>query len=342
MLTGSAAVQEPAATGARKAAALMLMLGEDVAQDILPQLSNAEINCLAQGTRRLQDLEADEVLAILEEYNAALAQAVLFLDESESAFRGLALRTLGEDRARAVLDRPSLSLSSSFVDLCTRADAETLATVIAREHPQTIAVVLSALPPTEAGPLLEALADAQRPEVVKRITRLKAVSNEVLRQAEDSLTREILATMAEGQIRVDGSSIVVSIMKEVGADSEDKILTALEGEAPELVADIRKRLFTFDDLGEVDDRSIQTLLREVPVATLRVALRSAPPALARRIFANMAERAAKILREDMEAAGPVPLGQVEEAREGIVQTVLELARSGKVSLPGRGGSDAMV
>lgn len=323
--------------GVRKAAVLMLMLGEDVARDILPQLSNAEIQRLAGGTRFLKDLEAEEVVSILQEYNQALENAVLVVDEGANAFRGLAIRTLGPGRARAVLDRPTLTLSSAFVDLCTRVDAETLAVVLQREHPQTVAVVLSALPPAQAGVLLATLGEERRPDIVKRISSLKAVSSEVLRQAEESLTREVLAVMAEGQIRVDGSNIAVSIMKEVDGTAEEQIITALEGEAPELAADIRRRMFIFDDLVELDDRSIQTLLREVPTNLLRVALRSAQQSLLARIFANMSQRAAKILEEDMASGGPVPLSQVEEARESIVQTALELARGGKIVMPGRGG-----
>jgi flagellar motor switch protein FliG len=327
----------------RKAAVLMLMVGEEVARDILPQLSNAEIQRLANGTRLLRDLEAEEVVAILEEYNQSLESAVLWVDEGASAFRGLAIRTLGQDRARAVLDRPTLALSSAFVDLCSRADPETLARVLTREHPQTVAVVLSALPPAQAGPLLAALGEERRPDVVRRVASLKAVNSEVLRQAEESLTREVLAAMAEGQIRVDGSNIAVSIMKEVSVQAEEQIITALEAEAPELAADIRRRMFIFDDLVEIDDRGIQTLLREIPSNLLRVALRSAQPTLLQRIFRNMSERAAKVLEEDMASSGPVPLGQVEEAREAIVQTALELARGGKITMPGRGGGgDALV
>ena len=348
MQTASATAGEeqalpPAASGVRKATVLMLMLGEDVARDILPQFSNGEIQQLASGTRDLKDLEAEEVVQILREYNAALERAVLVVDEGANAFRGLAIRTLGADRARAVLDRPTLNLSSGFVDLCARADAETLAGVLMREHPQTVAVVLSALPPASAGPLLGALAEERRADVVKRISTLKAVSNEVLRQAEESLTRDVLAALAEGQIRVDGSNIAVSIMKEVDGGAENQILTALEAESPELAADIRRRMFIFDDLVELDDRGIQALLRDVPTNQLRIALRAAQPALLQKILGNMSQRAAQILQEDMATSGPVPLAQVEEAREAIVQTALELARGGKLTMPGRsGGGDALV
>lgn len=342
----AAAVQSDASVelpkGVRKAAVLMLMLGEEIARDILPQLSNSEIQQLALGTRNLKDLEANEVLDILREYNAALENAVLVVDEGEKAFRGMAVRTLGEDRARAVLDRPSLALSSGFIDICSRADSETLANVLSHEHPQTVAVVLAALPPAQAGPLLAALSETARPEIVRRVSTLKSVSNEVLRQAEDSLTREILAALAEGQIRVDGSTLVVSIMKEVDAKAEDAILTALENDSPELAADIRKKMFVFDDLVELDNRGVQVLLREVPTSSLRVALRAASPSLADRFFSNMSSRAAKLLQEDMASAGPVPLSQVEEARDQIVQTALELARAGKLQLGSRGGGDALV
>ncbi len=335
--------RENLSPGVRKAAALMLMLGEDVARDILPLLSNAEIQSLAAGTRALRDLEAEEVIEILREYNDSLEDAVLLVDGGEGAFRRLAEETLGKDRARAVLDRPSLALSSSFIDLCTRIEADVLAKILEKEHPQTVAVILSGLPPAQAGPVLGCLIEERRAEVLRRISTLKSVSNDVLRQAEDSLRAEIMGSIADGQIKVDGSTLAVSIIKEVGAGLDQEILEALESNSPELAADIRRRMFIFDDLVELSPRDVQTLLREVPTSVLRVALRSAPPSLAEKIFKNMSQRAAMILREDIDAQGPVPLNQVEEARESVVQTALELARTGKLTMPGQGGgNNAMV
>ncbi len=342
MEAAKAQVQDTMSSGVRKAAALMLMLGEDVARDILPILSNAEIQNLSTGTGALQDLEAEEVIEILREYNESLEDAVLFVDEGEGAFRRLAEETLGKDRARAVLDRPSLALSSSFIDLCTRIEADALAKILEKEHPQTVAVILSGLPPAQAGPILGSIVEDRRAEILRRISTLKAVSNDVLQQAEESLRAEIMASIADGQIKVDGSTLAISIIKEVGDGRDQEILEALETDAPELAADIRRKMFIFDDLVELGVRDVQTLLREVPTSVLRVALRSAPPSLSEKIFANMSQRAAMILREDIDAQGPVPLDQVEEARESVVQTALELARTGKLTMPGQGGSNAMV
>ena len=291
-------------SGRQKAAILCLALGSDVAASIT--------QTLAQGG-------VDAAREILEKaFGARKAQQVL------ERIQGQLQNTIGLHRLR-------------------NADPQQLGQMLAGEHPQTIALILCHLPHHKASEILVGLPMAKQLEVIKRMANMEQTNPEVIKEVEKGLESRLANMLLQSMEKTGGVPTVAEILNLADRASEKAILEGLEAEDPDLVEQIRRLMFVFEDINRVNDKGIQAVLKEIDNSELALALKTASDDLRNKIFKNMSERAAQLVKEDMEFMGPVRVSDVEQAQQRIVDTVRRLEEAGEVVIEGRGGeSDLLV
>jgi flagellar motor switch protein FliG len=249
----------------------------------------------------------------------------------------------GEDLPRREMLMDQLSSGISFRPLETIAmmDARLVSGILEREHPQTVALILSTQTPEHTSKIIDGFPEEFRADVMYRMARIDKVSPEVIVQIEESLRREIGMVVGRQHQHVGGIEKVVDILGRMPKGQDRAILAQMEETDPAMAEAIRRRLFTFEDLVHIDSRGLQAVLREINNNTLVLALKSATDALKSRIFENISQRAAEMIREDLEAMGPVRVVDVETAQQEIIKAALDLAEEGKLIIPGRGVTDVI-
>jgi flagellar motor switch protein FliG len=312
--------------GARKAAIALIMLGDELAATILSQLKDHEVEALLRTAADLHQVSPEEATEILEEYTGYFGNSLL-IPPARGFVRGIAEETIGSDRVRSMLSEESESLLSE----ADKAGPDAMATVLKKEHPQTVAVALAVMDTEKAASVLTRLPADQRAEVVRRIAMMRNITPSLLREIGDTLRRE-LDTSSGGVTPVDGQSVVVSVLKSLDSENEQQIFEGLSETDPELSDEIRKRMFVFEDLITLDPRAMQMLLKEVDGRTLTMSLKTASSDTRDHILSCMSSRAATMIIEDLEVLGPVAVSQVETAQDEIIQIALRLASEGKITL----------
>jgi flagellar motor switch protein FliG len=212
--------------------------------------------------------------------------------------------------------------------------------VLGREQPQTIALVLGSIDEARAGSILKLLPDAIRPQVLRRLATLESVAPEVLKEVGEALQAELLSSAGGSSRRVDGRAAAVAMLRKVPAAQQTEVVSEIEKEDPELAAELRSKLFTFEDIGNLNDRDIQTFIREIDTSRLAVALKGSSPTVADKVLKNMSSRAAEMMRDEISAMGPLRLAAVEEAQGELVKIAFNLVEQGRITLVGP--SDKMV
>ncbi len=325
-------------SGPEKAAVLLAIVGEDVAADIVAQLSDRELLLLRRGIHRAHFIEREHVDEIFTEVSKQLDQSVI-PEETSEYLRRVLTKALGPDRAPAILSRLFEDDASSGIDALQEMDSETLGNFLREEHPQTIAFVLAHLYPGQAGEVLALLSEDLQKEVAYRITQLGRTPPEILEEVSNLLRNEIRQVRGR---EVGGARPLAEILNNVDKATEERILAGLGEMDPDLADRVREFMFVFEDLAHLDDRSMQQLIREVERDKWAVALRTASPQLRKKVFSNMSERAANLLREEIEVLGPVRLRDVEAVQREILNVARELEAEGKIVLAGKGGEDVLV
>jgi flagellar motor switch protein FliG len=319
--------------GLEKAAILLLTLGPEAAAAVFRHLSEPEVRQVSAAIARLRSIPREHAAAVHEEAWRRLTQREgLLVDGEQFARQMIAAAASGArapDTARRAREAGGEFLASSLEPVAPAA----LAQVLGNEHPQVIALVLANLRPRKAAQVLAALPEPLQPEVVQRIADLQSVPDDLLAEVSD-----VLAGQVQGLGRVSqtpavlGAKLVAEIMNVVDAAVETRILAHLESDAPEVAETIRALMFTFEDLVRLDDRGMQTLLKEVARDELILALKTASPAMREKVFKNLSHRAAEILQEDMSAMGAVRLKDVERAQAGIVALARRLDAEQRITL----------
>lgn len=326
----------------RKSALVLLMLGEDVAKNVLLHLSEDEIRKLGRAASQMQDVSPQEIVDAMQEFSELFRGEQVPKGGAEALFQGLAERALGPERAKALLHINDDD-EEPFT-LLERLPVSRAANLLAQEHPQTIALVLTQLTPASGAAIISKLPEERRSEIMARMASLGSVSSDILRELGTSLRESLRELGAQPEASNDDAPVldqqarVVEILKGMDDDLSNNLLEDLAMRDPELAAELRSKLFVFEDLQRLDARSLQRLLREVDTRRLSVALRGAPENVQEAFFAAMSSRAADMLREDMESGGMVRLADVEAAQKEIVEVALRLEREGTLVLP-RGGAD---
>ncbi|MCG8407046.1 MAG: flagellar motor switch protein FliG [Phycisphaerales bacterium] len=328
--------------GSRKTAILLVSLDKVSAGEILKKLDEAMVGTVTREIAKLKNVSPEERQAVVEEYHA-LALARSYTEAGGLPYaRALLSQTLPEKEANRIIEQIERQYYAKPFNFLQKAETDSLLTFIIDEHPQTIALILAHLIPEKASEILVGLPDDKKVEVVSRISRMEQTSPEVIKVVELSLEQRLSGLMADGLQRVGGVEAVASILNLTDRSTEKGILETLEQEDPELVEEIRRLMFVFEDILLVNDRGVQSFLKEVETPDLVLALRTATDELKEKIFANMSERAATNIKEEMEYMGPVRLNDVEMAQQRIVDVVRRLEESGEIIIAGRGGDAELI
>lgn len=328
-------------SGKQKAAVMLISLGTELSAKVLKSLREDEIEDLTMEIANLRRVSPELKDRVQEEfYQISMAQEYISAGGIDYA-REMLEKALGSGKAQDILNKLTASLQIRPFDFARKTEPGQLLNFLQNEHPQTISLVLSYLTPEQAGVLLSALPAMQQVEVAKRIATMDRTSPEVLKEVEGVLEKKLSSFVMQDFTLAGGIETAVAILNRVDRGTEKTIMEALEEESPELADEIKKRMFVFEDLVMLDDRSIQRVLRDVDMKDLALALKTASAEVGNLIFKNMSKRAAEMLREDMNMMGPVRLRDVEEAQQKIVNVVRQLEDSGEIIIA-RGGEDEIV
>ncbi len=255
--------------------------------------------------------------------------------------RGALERAFGPRRAQGLLDRVNSTAKSGF-QMLRNVDPSQIIPFVSKEHPQTIALILSQLDPLQAAGVLAGLSEGKQADVAFRIAQMEHISPQVIRDLEENLAQDLEAILSGQVTDIGGPKTVAEILNRVGRSTERAVLERLDANDPELAESIRNQMFVFDDISQLTDREIQMLLREVDTKDLGVALKGAAEDLRERILGNMSDRVAGMLREEMEFLGPVRMSDVEEMQLRVVQTVRQLEEAGQITVVRGDGSEVLL
>ena len=316
-------------TGAKKAAILLLTIDEELSKEILKELDERDIELIGREIAKLKDISEDAIKAVHEEFMKRLDKRAITLTDGEIRFKELVKKSLGDEKAGYLFETMSSKegMPGEFFRTC---DARLLANALRGEHPQTIALCLATLNPKKACDTIAALPERVRVEVLVRLANLEKVDKRYLDEIESVIKEQLEDIGFTKGSQLGGVEVVASIFNQMDKELESELLGKIEEQDPNLVDRIRQLMFTFEDILKLDDRSIQTLLKEVSSDELSVALKGASDDLKAKIFANMSERAAAMLKEDLEVLGPVRLSEVERAQIRIAMVAKRLETEGKI------------
>ncbi|MBQ7626035.1 MAG: flagellar motor switch protein FliG [Rhodocyclaceae bacterium] len=324
-----------------KSALLLLTLGSEVASEVLKIMGPREVQKVGVAMASLPPQPRARVEELLDEVDERLGEGAP-IEADHDQIRDMLTKALGDERAGHILSRIMQGSDTAGIESLKWVDAATAADLIRNEHPQIIATILVHLEYDQAGEILKLFSDRLRNDVLLRIATLEGVQPQALKELNDSLTILLSGATTTKKTSMGGVRHAAEILNFVGSAAETSVLDNVREHDPELAQKIVDEMFVFDNLLDVDNRGIQTLLREVSSDSLVIALKGATPELREKIFQNMSSRAAEMLREDLETKGPVRLSEVEAEQKEILKTVRRLAEEGQIALAGRGGDDAFV
>ncbi|MFJ7681006.1 flagellar motor switch protein FliG [Peribacillus butanolivorans] len=329
-------------TGKQKAAILLISLGPDVSASVYKHLSEEEIERLTleiSGVRKVDSQDKEEILE--EFHNIALAQD--YISQGGIGYAKQVLeKALGADQAAAIINRLTSSLQVRPFDFARKADPGQILNIIQNEHPQTIALILSYLDPTQAGHILSELPQEVQADIARRIALMDSTSPEIINEVEQILERKLSATVTQDYTQTGGVEAVVDVLNGVDRSTERTILDALETQDPELAEEIKKRMFVFEDIVTLDGRAIQRVVRESENEDLKLSLKVASDEVKEIVFRNMSKRMVETFQEEMEYMGPIRLRDVEDAQSRIVAVVRRLEETGEIVIARGGGDDIIV
>jgi flagellar motor switch protein FliG len=336
-------VQTNNLTNRQKAAVLMVALGPEAAARVFKHLREDEIENITLEVARLGRVSSETRRQIIAEFHEmCLAQEVIAEGGIDQARKALEA-AFGADKANEVVSRVSQALQVMPFDFVKKTDPTQLLSFIVDEHPQTIALVLSHLNPNQAATVLSGLPQELRAEVARRIAIMDRTPPEVIREIERVLERKLSTSVVSSALTsVGGVKSLVEILNWVDRTTEKTILENLSETTPDLAEEVKKLMFVFEDIVLLDDGSIQKVLREVDTKELALALKGVGEEVQNRIFKNMSERAATMLKEDMEFMGPVRLRNVEEAQQRIVGIIRRLEEAGEIVIARGGGEEIII
>lgn len=326
-------------SGTQKSAILMMLLGEEEASEILKNLSPREVQHLGAAMYSVQGLDQDTVNRVLDEFLAIIKEQTSLGLGAGNYIRNVLNKALGEDKAQSVLSRITPSSSDRPIEILDWMDARSISELIIDEHPQIIALVISYLDFGLGADVLMLLPDEIQSDVIGRIATLETVQPDALRELEDVMQRKFKANTTLRATQVGGVKAAARIMNFTKQDMEARIMKELAKGDKLLMQGIQEAMFVFDNLLGSDDKSLQTLMRNVDTEDLVLALKGADEPLREKLFSCMSARAAANLADEMEALGPVRLTEVQEAQKRIINIARRLSDEGSIVLAGRGGDD---
>ncbi|GEN34106.1 flagellar motor switch protein FliG [Aneurinibacillus danicus] len=328
-------------SGRQKAAILLISLGPEVSAQVFKHLREEEIEQLTLEIANVRKVGSDEKESVLTEFHQICVAQEYISQGGINYAKEILEKALGQQKAFDIIHRLTAHLQVRPFDFARKADPAQVLNFIQNEHPQTIALVLSYLEPEQSAAILSALPQERQAEVARRIALMESTSPEVISQVESVLEQKLSSTVVQDYTQAGGIEAVVNMLNNVDRSTERVILDTLEIQDPELAEEIKKRMFVFEDIVVLDDRSIQRVIRDVENADLMLALKVANEEVRSVVFRNMSKRMADTFKEEMEYMGPVRLRDVEEAQTRIVATIRRLEESGEIIIA-RGGGDEII
>ena len=327
--------------GVEKAATLLITLGPEKSAKIFKHLKEEEIEQLTLEIANTSSVSPQTKEKVLSEfYEICLAQQ--YIAEGGIGYaKELLEKALGEEKAKDVIGKLTASLQVRPFEFIRKTDPSQLLNFIQDEHPQTIALILSYLPASQASMVVSSLPPEKQADVARRIAQMDRTSPDVIKQVEKVLERKLSSLVNQDYTIVGGVDAIVSILNSVDRGTEKHIMETLEVEEPELADEIRKKMFVFEDILSLDDRAIQRVLRDVDNSDLALALKGATEEVQNVILNNLSKRLAVMIKEDMEYMGPVRMKDVEEAQQKIVNIIRKLEDSAEIVIA-RGGGDEII
>ena len=328
--------------GLEKSAMLLLSLGPDAAAEVLKHLGPREVQKLGHAMAGIKSVPRDRVEALIDEFETHTARGSP-LSADEGMIRAMLTKALGDDKAANLIGRILQGGDTAGIESLKWMDAATVADLIKNEHPQIIATILVHLEFDHAGEILKLFTERLRNDVLLRIATLDGVQPVALRELNEAMTRLLAGASANvKKAAMGGIRHAAEILNFVGQAAETAIVDNVREYDPDLAQRILDEMFVFENLLDVDDRGIQLLLREIQSDSLILALKGSSPELREKIFKNMSQRAAEMLREDLESKGPVRLSEVEAEQKEILKIARRMADEGQIQLGGKGGDDQMI
>ena len=328
-------------SGVQRAAVLLLSLGESDAAEVLKHMSAKEVQKLGLAMATLSGVSREQVMRVMDDFTGALDKQTSLGVGADDYIRNVLIQALGADKAGGLIDRILLGRNTTGLDTLKWMDPRAIADLVRHEHPQIIAIVLSHLDPDQAADALKLLPERTRADVLLRIATLDGIPPNALNELNEIMERQFAGNQNLKSSAVGGIKVAANILNFLDTGQDQSLLGAISKVDAVLGQRIQDLMFVFDDLIELDDRELQSVLREVSGERLGIALRGADPKVRDKITRNMSQRAAEILLEDMEARGPVRLSDVEAAQKEILTLVRRLADEGSINLGG-GSAEALV
>jgi flagellar motor switch protein FliG len=334
--------RERVLTGQRKAAIVLLALGQETASKVIKRMDRAAIEDLTRKIAELESVEPNEQDTTLQEfYHLALAQR--YCEQGGITYaQSLLEKSLSPEEAKDIIRMVSQTIQQTPFQFLHKTEAENILTFIQDEHPQTIALIMAHMAPEKSAEILQGLPQQKQVEVVKRIAAMEQTNPEVIREVETGLHNRLSDIVSQTFDKAGGIESTAAILNLADRSTEKGILETLETDDPDLVEQIRRLMFVFEDILLVNDKGIQSVLKEVDNDELALALKTASDDLKEKIFKNMSERASQLIKEDMDYMGPVRLSDVEAAQQKIVDIVRRLEDAGEIIIQGRGGDSELV
>lgn len=331
--TGSEALN---LNGSARAAILLMALGEDEASSVLQFMEPDEVQSLGEAMTAISGVSQDEIGHTLDRFIDRIGKESSLGFGSKDYFKSTLTKAVGKDKASSVLSRIDNTSRKSGLSSLKWMDASVVTKLIANEHPQIIATVLSQLPAEQAGDILNKLSADLHADLILRITRLDTLHPSALIEL-DEVIKQVFENNSDVELSgVGGISVASEILNNVSKEAEEKIIEEIESLDGELCEKIKEGMFIFENLLALDDRGMQTLLRDTSSEQLILALKGATSEMQAKIFKNMSSRAAELLKDDLDAKGPVKLSEVEEAQREIIKLANDLAEDGKIALNSKG------
>lgn len=328
--------------GLNDAAILLISLGEEAAGEVFKHLSPKEVQKLGETIARMRAISRDKVDDIVSRFSEDAAAQSLLVSDTGSYVRSVLKRALGDDKATLLIDRILQGGDVSGIESLKWMDPLSVAELLRNEHPQIVAAILVHLDVEQSSAILMQLTDRQRCEIMLRVATLEGIQPTALKDLNEVLYKVLAGGDKIRKSSLGGVKTAAEIINLMGGGVDATVLESIRGYDPDLAQKIMDKMFVFEDIGKLDDRSIQTVLREVASETLIVALKAASNDLREKILGNMSSRAAEAMREDLEARGPMRLSEVEAQQREIIKTVRRLAEEGQIVLGGGGADDALV
>ena len=328
-------------SGAEKIAILLLAMGDKFTSEVFKRMERTEITEVSKAIMNLEAVPKEMVEEVLREFHHAMVSGQDILAGGENAVKHILLKHLDSDTAKYIIDELNLELGPTPFRELGNVSPRILAQILRNEHPQTLALILGHMPPEQAAVLLTSLPSGGRTEVLMRLANLEPVPDDMLVEVDKVLQSQLIAMGGKEGKKVGGVPAVAEILNSVDRATEEEVLSEIEEESAQMAEDIRNLMFVFEDIKALDSRAVREMLKEISNDDLILALKGASPDLQELFYNNMSERAATMIKEDLEIMGPTKLSDVEAAQQNIVKTVRRLEAEGRIAI-NRGGGDVFV